>query len=113
MPIANCLVRHRKITPEEIQKLAEEWALEIGVDAKDVCLTFIPNVIQGGQQYEALVNLYLPSLWSDADIRHIQTSLSTLLTKFLNTERSAVFIITSIVQSGHVIENGDVVDWTS
>ena|SRR5690554_971742 len=111
MPIANCFIKDKKVTQQEFQQLAEKWASEVKVDVKDICLTFIPNGIQAGQQYNALVNLYLPSLWNDDQIKHIQKSLLRILCEFLKVESSEVFIMTFIIQSGHVVENGEIMEW--
>jgi len=111
MPIANCFVKEKQIAQEDIQDLAEKWASEVNIDVKDICVTFIPDCIQVGQQYKALVHLYLPSLWSEDQVHHIQKSLLRILCEFLKVEASEVFIMTSIILSGHVVENGEVVKW--
>jgi hypothetical protein len=111
MPIVNCFIKDKKVSQRELQEFAEKWASELNVEVKDICLTFISNCVQGGQQYEGLVNLYLPSLWTETDINRIQNSLLTNLCELLKTEASKIFIITSIIQSGHVVENGEIVNW--
>ena len=111
MPIANCFIKEKKIARQNIQDLAEKWASEVKVDVKDICLTFIPDCIQAGQQYKVLVNLYLPSLWSKDQVKHIQKSLLGILCGFFNVDASKVFIMTSNIQSGHVVENGEIVKW--
>jgi hypothetical protein len=111
MPIANCFTKNKQSSQQEIQEVAEKWAEQIKVDVKDICLTFIPKCNQGGQQYEVLVNLYLPSLWDQDNIKLIQKSLVNILSDFHNTEASEIFIMTSIIQSGHVVENGEIVEW--
>ena len=111
MPIANCFIKDKKVTQQELQQLAKKWASVVEVDVKDICLTFIPDCIQAGQQYKVLINLYLPSLWSENQVNHIQKSLLRILCEFLKVEASEVFIMTSIILSGHVIENGEVVKW--
>ena len=111
MPIANCFIKDKKVSQQELQQLAEKWASDAEVDVKDICLTFIPNCIQAGQQYIALANLYLPSLWNDEQIHHIQKSLLRIICEFLRVESSEVFIMTSMIQSGHVVESGEIVKW--
>ncbi|TGM38594.1 hypothetical protein EHQ92_05685 [Leptospira biflexa] len=58
-----------------------------------------------------MVILFLPSLWDKSNIERIQLSLDTLLKKHFKLGVSDVFIITNIVQSGNVTENGNIVKW--
>lgn len=111
MPIATCFLRRKPAETIDLQGMADKWAREIGVAIEDVCLTFVPYHGQGGQQYEALVNLYLPSLWSADQVGKIQLGLLEVLTDHFGFQSKDVFIITSIVQSGHVVENGKIVKW--
>lgn len=111
MPIANCFIKETQVSQKEIQSLAKEWAKQVNVDVKDICLTFIPNCVQGGQQYNILINLYLPSLWPDEKVKDIQKCLLTILSNHFRLEPSKIFIITSIIKSGHVVDNGDIVEW--
>ncbi|SHF82147.1 hypothetical protein SAMN05443144_113152 [Fodinibius roseus] len=111
MPIANCFIKDKHVSQQELQELTERWAEQVNVDIKDICLTFIPNCMQGGQQYDVLVNLYLPSLWDQDNIKQIQKSLLNILKGFFGTEASEIFIMTSIIRSGHVVEDGEIVEW--
>lgn len=111
MPIANCYIKDTQVINNEFQDLATLWAEKINVDVKDICLTFIPNCIQAGQQYEILVNLYLPSLWKKDAIKNIQKSLLMILAGHFHISPKHIFIMTSIIQSGNVVENGEVVEW--
>ncbi|MDH5476299.1 MAG: hypothetical protein OEX22_11455 [Cyclobacteriaceae bacterium] len=111
MPVANCYIKNGKVTQNEVHELASKWAKAIHVDAKDICITFIPDCIQGGQQYKILVNLYLPSLWSEKNIKNMQLSLFTILKNHFQYEKHEIFVITSIVQSGHVLEGGELIEW--
>ena len=111
MPIANCFIKDKQVSQQDLQALAKKWAEQINVDEKDVCLTFIPNCIQGGQQYKVLINLYLPSLWSEENINNIQKCLLSILSNHFQTDHSNIFIMTSIIESGHVVENGEIVEW--
>lgn len=110
MPIAHCLVK-TKVSDREAQNMAHVWASEVGVAVKDVCLTFTPIIAQGGQTYKAPINLYLPALWSTADRVHIQQSLAQILAIHLHLSPREIFLITCIVATGHVVENGEIVHW--
>lgn len=111
MPIANCFIKNKQIKPEDLQELIIKWSEEIQVDVKDICFTVVTDFLQAGQQYEILVNLYLPSLWSENDVTTIQKGLMRVLTTFFKLKPSEIFILTSIIQSGHVVENGEIVEW--
>lgn len=111
MPIANCLCKKDNITKEKSENIVSEWAEIAEVDIKDICLNFIHNYSQFGQQYSVLANLYLPSLWSEDGIKKVQLGLLQTLAKHLELREDEIFIMTSIINSSHVIENGNVVEW--
>lgn len=111
MPIATCFIKNNKISKQQWDTLSAEWAQRIGVDVKDICLTMVTGFIQSGQTYEALVQLSLPSLWAKEDIKTIQMELLSLLSELLKVSSDQIFILTTIIQSGHVVENGKVVKW--
>lgn len=111
MPIATCFLKNKSIDPEELQKLIKEWAAIIRVDQKDICVNIITDFLQSGQNYALLIHLYLPSLWEEEKIVKIQTSLLELFCHYLDLKIPDVFIMTSIIQSGHVVENGEIVRW--
>ena len=111
MPIATCYVKDKTITNRQWDALTSEWAAQIGVDVKDICLTIVTNYQQSGEQYDALVHLNLPSLWSKEEVKNIQLKLLTLLKELLKVPGKKIFILTSIIQSEHVVEDGKIVKW--
>lgn len=111
MPIATCFLKNKKADDNTLGVIANEWSTVINVDVKDISITFVQDYYQAEQNYSALVYLYLPSLWSEKSIKNIQTEPLNLLIQHLNISHDRILIITSIIQSGHVIENGDVVIW--
>lgn len=111
MPIANCYINDITITNKQLETLAKEWAETIEVDLKNICLSIIDVSQQAGQNYKVMVILFLPSIWDKTNIERIQLSLDKLLKKHLKLGVSDVFIITNIVQSGNVTENGNIVKW--
>ncbi len=111
MPIANCFIKDKSVAHLPLKKMASEWAVQVGVEEHDICLTFIPNCVQAGQQYQVLANLYLPTLWPPQKVSDIQKSLLAVLCKHVNVSPVDVFIITSMVESGHVVEGGEIVNW--
>lgn len=111
MPIANCYTHHLAVSNDQVRALTEEWAESIGVDLKDICLSFIEITHQTGQNYKVLVNLFLPTIWGSPGMEHVQISLDRVLKKHLNLKNEDVFIITISVQSGNVVDNGKTVRW--
>ncbi len=111
MPIANCFCKRDEISKEKSEKIVSDWAEIAGVDEKEITVNFIHNYSQFGQSSVVLANLYLPSLWSEETIKRIQLGLMEILSKYLEIDKNEIFIMTSIINSGHVVENGNVVDW--
>ena len=112
MPIAICNIKNKAIDREILEPLVSKWADKIGVNISDVSITFVPNCIQFGQQYDILCNLYLPSLWEKENVKLIQNELLVALVDAFKIQPEDIFIITNIVQSGNVMENGQIVEWT-
>jgi hypothetical protein len=110
MPIANCYIQI-EVSKQQLETLTKDWAQTIEVDLKDICLSFVNIHAQTGQNYKVMVNLFLPTLWEAKSREKIQLSLDTLLKKHLELEDEDVFIITSLVQSGNVVENGQIIRW--
>lgn len=111
MPIANCYTNKITVSEKQLEALTNEWAQILRIDLKDICLTFIDTSYQAGQHYKIMVNLFLPSLWSKAGVKNIQLTLLRQLINHLNLHENDIFIITSIIESCHVVENGEVVEW--
>jgi hypothetical protein len=111
MPIANCYINRITVSIEQLEALTKEWANSIGVELKDICLSFIDVPFQTGQNYKVMVNLFLPTLWDKTSIEKIQLSLDKVLKKSLDLKPEDVFIITTAISSGNVTENGGIVEW--
>lgn len=111
MPIANCYIREELSISADFQQLIKDWAKSLQISETDITLNVITDYKQFGQQYLAMVNLFLPSLWSETDIEKIQQTLSELLQKHLKIDPGQIFIMTSIIESGHVLSKGKVERW--
>lgn len=111
MPIAICNIKNKAISNKILEPLVSKWADKIGVNIRDISITFVPNCIQFGQQYDILCNLYLPSLWEKENVNLIQNELLVVLVDAFKIQTENIFIITNIVQSGNVVENGKIVEW--
>jgi len=111
MPIAHCFCNEIKISENMLSEIAGQWAADIDVDLTDITLNAIPLAAQAGKNYALLVNLYLPSLWQEQDVTRIQESLVRILCAKLQLKAADVFVLTTIIQPGHVYENGTTLRW--
>ncbi|MTI40240.1 hypothetical protein [Fulvivirga lutimaris] len=111
MPIANCYINTKIPEKTDFNKIVLEWSDKIGASPQDITLNVFTDFVQYGNKDAAMVNLYLPSLWPQQDVENIQSSLSGLLEKYLKIEPDQVFIMTSIIQSGHVFSDGKTERW--
>jgi hypothetical protein len=111
MPIANCFIKNKNLNSNEWSIMASEWAQSIEVDTEDICINIITGVIQVGRDYSVLVDLHIPSLWTDKEIKKIQLGLLNVLQKHLDIPPEQIFIMTNIIHSGRVVENGEIVAW--
>jgi hypothetical protein len=110
MPIANCIVNNFGLPLIDYQLVVNEWADEIPTKRENITLSFIAGS-QYGNKYKMLVNLYLPSVWKSGEVERIQLTLLNTLIKHLNLNKEEIFVLTSIIHSGHVVENGEIQNW--
>ena len=113
MPIANCFVRDDVPTGPEIERLPRIWAEESGISAEHMTINVVAGTRQIGAAYGITALLYLPSLWSSAHARRLQVGLAKALGRGFSLDGSEVQVITSIVDSGHVVENGETQEWSA
>jgi hypothetical protein len=111
MPIANCFVNKEYVTSDGMDHLALEWAGRISTDVNDITINVIPAFRQLGQSYTVMVNLYLPDFWTGDEVKGIQVGLLESICKCLKIKAEEVFIMTLLITSGHVVENGKIVSW--
>jgi hypothetical protein len=109
MPIANCFVAS---APAELDPdaIVAAWSDRSGIDAGEMTVNVV-HAQQGGKRYEAMAWLYLPSLWSEADVAALGEGLAAALADVLAVHPSAVQVVTSIVAPGLVVEAGRAVHW--
>lgn len=73
------------------------------------------NLVAGTQQtgaaYRVMAILYLPSLWNAAHVRGLQIGLARALSSGLALPPAEVHVITTVVESGHVVEHGETQEW--
>jgi hypothetical protein len=111
MPIANCFIRGEVSPPTEIEGLAGLWSDESGVSDEHMTINVVAGTRQDGAAYRVMAFLYLPSLWSSQHVRRLQAGLARALCRGFGVAPSDVQVITSIVESGHVVESGQTQDW--
>ena len=112
MPIANCFVAKRRYQDAKgSQPLVDLWALESGKTSEHMTVNIIACTEQQCVAYEVMANLFLPSLWSKRDVNLLQTGLAKALAQYFNVTANGVHVITYMVDSGLVVENGALVEW--
>lgn len=109
MPIANCV-----ITPECIEgssNLIELWSSESNLSSEHMTINLITSTSQLGNKYRVMTNLLLPSIWSSSDISLLQTGLAKALAQYFKLDINDVHIVTTIIESGMVVESGKQIVW--
>jgi hypothetical protein len=111
MPIANCFVREDLPRPPDGERLIALWSAESGVGVERMTINVIADTRQSGAAYPVMAFLYLPSLWSAEEVRRLQEGLSSALSRGFAVAAAEVQVVTSIVESGHVVEDGHTQAW--
>lgn len=111
MPIAHCLVNDIDIVPDQWERIVAELAAKAKLSVSDITLSIVTGIKQFGNPYKVMVNLYLPTLWNSVDIELIQKSLINALVSNLELPPEEIFIMTTLIDSGNVVENGKIVWW--
>jgi len=109
MPIANCIVT--KDCQPDSSNLIELWASESGQSSEHMTVNIISSTQQFGNRYAIMATLWLPSIWSIADISYLQSGLAKALAMYFNLAPSEIHVITQIVNSGMVVEKGQEIQW--
>ena len=112
MPIANCTINENVARiVDKLEDVVACWSQESGVSEEHMTVNFITTQAQYGREYSAMAALILPSIWSHTNIQSLQLGLARALARSLEVPISKVFVATTIVDSGHVVESGKVLDW--
>lgn len=109
MPIANCIVTQD--CEKSAGNLVELWSMESGKASDNMTVNIVSSSLQSGNRYAVMANLQLPSMWSASDISALQRGLARALTKFYGLSKDQVHVITTIVNSGMVVENDEELKW--
>ena len=109
MPIANCFA---VAVPQDLDAdaIAVAWSNHSGITSDEMSVNVVP-IQQGGKHYAVMAWLYLPSLWSDDDVTALGEGLGAALVDTFEVKPSAVQVVTSIVPSGSVVEDGRRLQW--
>jgi hypothetical protein len=109
VPIANCLVAS---VPDDLDmsEIVAAWSNRSGIDSDEMTINLL-EAHQAGKPYAVLAWLYLPSIWPDAAVTALSEGLAAALADAFVVERSSVQVVTSIVASGLVVEDGETVHW--
>ena len=110
MPIANCILRVSPDT-EACEGVLGELSRRLDIEPENITLNFTNSDHQVGQRYDLMIHLYLPSLWTAEEAEKIGLVFIEVISKGLGVRSEDASLITTIVQSGHVIDNGTVQRW--
>lgn len=110
MPIAHCYFS-APVDKARLSRLVTDWSEQIQVDQKDITVNVFTGFLQYGQPYGVMVNLYLPTFWNGHDVQRIQLALLKVLAQHTGLDEKDIFIMTLQIQSGHVVENGQIAQW--
>lgn len=109
MPIANCVISDACEFSD--QSIVDTWSHHAGVSPEHMTVNFIRPCKQAGNLYAVMASLMLPSMWDESSINALQTGLATALSEYFEISIGDVHIVTQIIDSGMVVENGDLSIW--
>lgn len=109
MPIANCIVSEE--CEADKGELAELWSRESGISSDEMTVNILIGDQQFGKSYKVMATLYLPTAWSMTTVSKLQIGLANALSKYFCQPIEKIHIITSIVESGLVVETGKEQTW--
>jgi hypothetical protein len=112
MPIATLIVRED--APElavPLSAVVDRWSAASGVTADYMTVNMLPRARQAGARYAVMAFLYLPTLWSAGKVDTLQLSLAQALAECFTVAPDSVQVVTTMVESGHAIEDGRIQTW--
>ena len=112
MPIANCIITSKcQLNLDQSKNLIEIWANESKISPEQMTVNIVVSNEQHGKKYNIMANLLLASMWSYNDISSLQVGLAKALAQFFNVSLKSIHVTTSIINSGMVVEDGNVIEW--
>ncbi len=109
MPMAFCWVN--KSCQVKAGDLIDMWAAESGESSQHMTVNLLNVDEQLGNAFAVMANLMLPSLWQHEAIRRLQVGLAKALAQYYGLDLQDVFVITQVIESGNVVENGKPITW--
>ncbi len=112
MPIAHCILSHRiDKHGQNSAELIERWGKCSGLDSSEMTVTIVQAEEQMGKQYGVICTLHLPNLWSPKQVSSLQVGLAKAISEQFGLEMTDVLVMTSLIESGFVVEGGKEVSW--
>jgi len=110
MPIANCVISSDCLPG--VGDLIELWSRESGQSKEHMTVNLVTGTQQHGKKYAVMATLWLPSIWSKTEISSLQSGLARALATYHGIALSEVHVITQLVNSGMVVEEGNLMQWS-
>ena len=112
MPIANCILSSQVIANSiDSTGLIEKWGKHSGINTSEMTVTIMRSDEQMGKEYGAICTLNLPNLWSSKSVSSLQVGLAKAISEHFSLKDAEVLIMTSLIESGLVVEGGKEVSW--
>ncbi|NOI29258.1 hypothetical protein [Vibrio coralliilyticus] len=111
MPIAHCTISPDLISKAETVEVIERWGSFSEQPTTDMTINFVLAEQQEGRPYQIIANFFLPSVWSEKSVSALQLGLAKALSENFSVEPKNVLVMTTILSSGFVVENGREVTW--
>lgn len=91
-------------------ELVAAWSSRSGVDPDEMTINLLESH-QAGKPYAIMAWLYLPSIWPGDAVTALSEGLAAALAEAFVLDPSSVQVVTSIVASRLVVEDGETVHW--
>ncbi|MBM7035017.1 hypothetical protein [Vibrio ulleungensis] len=112
MPIAHCVLSPYVANPSnDSTLLIEKWGRHSGLDSSEMTITIVQAIDQAGKSYDATCTLTLPNLWSPKSVSLLQLGLASALSEHFGIEPDKVIVMTSLIESGRVVDGGNEINW--
>ncbi len=112
MPIAICTLSRQVPVPLDSERdVTKLWREAAGLDCQEMTVMVTQSAAVYGNIYDVIAQLHLPSVWSEANQILLQESLASALSSWLSLSPNRIFILTTILPAGRVVEGGETQRW--
>lgn len=112
MPIANCIFAPDiDCIESDVVKVIDSWAKHANVDSSEMTMICTQSDKLIGKQYAVICYLSLPSIWAQSSVNKLQTGLAKAIGESFSLDIAEVIVLTTVIESGFVVENGCEVNW--